>query len=702
MCRWIKSDHPWGGRLASTTEPDVPLEARAPASELLDDAPIGLFRTDEDLLLVFANSRVAELTGVPLTTATGRPLQLLAGADGERVGGELAEAWARQQGWLTWFRTESADGERRRVQLRASIARDVNGRSVGFIGSLDDVGPASQGQDPVARAASILESTSDAVFTITDDGRVWFLNGAAEDMFGDGVQIGDPSVKGLLTSEAFRRFETEILPHLATEDSWTGELTMRGAGGGPIYVEVAFQAGRDQNGQLRELAAVGRDMTDRRRVEAAWAHRALHDPLTGLPNRAKLLDHLEKALARSSRDGTHVALLFFDVDRFKTVNDTRGHDVGDELLCQIADRIRSVLRPSDLVARLGGDEFVILFDGVESDAHALSVGRRVSVVIESTPMALPSGELSITISAGVALSHPGTPPTRLMREADAAMYRAKELGRARLELYDDDLRRQVAERVALADELSLAMAQNAIALHYQPFVSLRTGAVTGMEALARWDHPTRGQLAPLTFIGLAEQTGLIDQLGPVLLRQACAHARAWDDEVSTAPRLHVNISARQLADNQLPLTVRSALTEVRLDPSRLCLEISESDLMGDTEVTVAALRRLKEVGVALAIDDFGTGYSSLPHLRRFPVDLLKVDRSFIDGLGPDPEDSAVAAAIVSLAHNLELEAVAEGVETVEQLSELQALGCDVAQGYLFARPMASPDVIPYLDHVFAV
>lgn len=687
--------------MASAAEPDMPFEARAFDLDLLEGVPVGVFRTDEDLRLVYANTRTGELTGVRVADATGRALHELAGPDAERVEADLREAWARQEGCLTWFRAQHTDGGRRRVQLRAAIARDPDGRAVGLVGSLDDVAAVSQADDSTTRAASILESSADAVFSITDDGRVWFLNGAAEDLFGD-AEIGEPTVQGLLTSEAFRRFETEIVPQVTDENVWNGELTMRGAGGHPIYVEVTFRAERDAEGRLRELGAVARDMTDRRRVEAAWAHRALHDPLTGLPNRALLLDHLEKALARAGRDGTHVALLFFDVDRFKLVNDTRGHDVGDDLLCQIADRIRSVLRPSDLVARLGGDEFVVLFDGVESERHALAVGRRVTEIIETEPMDLPSGELSVTISAGVALSHAGTPPTRLMREADAAMYRAKELGRARLELYDDDLRRRVAERVALADELSRAMAQNAIALHYQPFVSLRTGQVTGMEALARWNHPTRGPLPPNEFIGLAEQTGLIDQLGPVLLRQACAHAQGWEAEVAQAPRLHVNISGRQLTDDQLPFTVRTALAETGLEPARLCLEITESDLQGDTEVTVAALLRLKEIGIALAIDDFGTGFSSLPHLRRFPVDLLKVDRSFIDGLGPDPEDSAIAAAIVSLAHNLEIEAVAEGVETIEQVSELQALGCDAAQGYLFARPMAATEVIPYLDHVYAV
>jgi len=680
----------------------MPSAARAPGLDgFLDTVPVGMFSTDDGLRLAWANDRVGVLTGVRVPDALGRAVYELAGPDADRVERALREAWERQEPCLTWFRAQHTDGGRRRVQLRATIARDATGRAVGLVGSLDDVAAVTQSEETATRAATILESSSDAVFSITDDSRVWFLNGAAEDLFGD-PEVGEPTVQGLLTSEALRRFETEILPQIEAENAWNGELTMRGRGGQPVYVEVTLRAERDEDGLLRELSGVGRDMTDRRRVEAAWAHRALHDPLTGLPNRALLLDHLEKALARSSRDGTHVALLFFDVDKFKLVNDTRGHDVGDDLLCQIADRIRTVLRPSDLVARLGGDEFVVLFDGVESDAHALAVGRRVTEVIESTPMALPSGELSVTISAGVALSHTGTPPTRLMREADAAMYRAKELGRARLELYDDDLRRRVAERVALADEMSRAMADNSIALHYQPFVSLRTGQVTGMEALARWNHPTRGPLPPDEFISLADQTGLIDQLGPVLLRNACLHARAWQAEVAQAPRLHVNITGRQLADPDFAGVTANILAETGLEPERLCLEVSEFDLQGDTGLSVKALNRLKDVGVDLAIDDFGTGVSSLPHLRRFPVDLLKVDRSFIDGLGPDPEDSAIAAAIVSLAHNLEIEAVAEGVESVEQVSELQALGCDAAQGYLFAKPMAAADVLPYLDHVYAV
>ncbi len=384
-----------GGRLASAAVPDVPATARASALDLLDELPVGVFATDEDLLVLWANPRVGELTGVRPVDAIGQALHELAGPDADRVERALREAWTRQEPCLTWFRAQHSDGGRRRVQLRATIARDVDGQPTGLIGSLDDVAAVTYAADPAARAATILQSSSDAVFRITDDSRVFFLNGAAEDLFGDD-ENAEPTLEALFTAESLRRFDAEILTRVERKGIWKGELTMRGTGGNPIYVEVTLRAERDEDGRLRELSGVARDMTDRRRIEEAWAHRALHDPLTGLPNRAKLLDHLEKALARASRDGTHVALLFFDVDRFKLVNDTRGHDVGDDLLCQIADRIRTVLRPHDLVARLGGDEFVVLFDGVESDSHALAVGHRVTEVIENQPMALPSGDYSVT------------------------------------------------------------------------------------------------------------------------------------------------------------------------------------------------------------------------------------------------------------------------------------------------------------------
>jgi predicted signal transduction protein with EAL and GGDEF domain len=354
------------------------------------------------------------------------------------------------------------------------------------------------------------------------------------------------------------------------------------------------------------------------------------------------------------------------------------------------------------VARLGGDEFVILCEDVVDEHHAVAVAQRVLSLLEANPFNLHGSEIDVTASAGIAISPGGEDahPEALLRDADAAMYRAKDLGRDRLELFDESMRRRAAERLRLAEELSGAIDHAEIVVHYQPCVCLQSGAVVAVEALARWQHPQRGLLAPTEFIGLAEDTGLIVGLGLRVLSDACAQAKRWHDELGPdAPRVHVNLSARQLTAANLPVLVRTVLEATGLEPQRLCLEITESVLMEDAPAVIDALRRLKAVGVLLAIDDFGTGYSSLSYLRRFPVDVLKVDQSFVDGLGPDSDDSAIVAAIVNLAAILDLRAVAEGVETPEQLALLRELGCSAAQGYLFAPPVPVDELGPLLRRV---
>jgi diguanylate cyclase (GGDEF)-like protein len=458
------------------------------------------------------------------------------------------------------------------------------------------------------------------------------------------------------------------------------------------------------SGQNAALPRDGADAADDRdeghRGNAAWAHRAMHDPLTDLPNRLLLGDHLDKALARCERDGSRVALLFFDVDRFKSINDTQGHEAGDVLLCQLAERLSAVLRPSDTVARLGGDEFVVLFDRVEDEQDAVGGGRRVTTAIETEPFRLADMDLRITVSAGIALSRPGIEPATLMREADAAMYRAKERGRARLEIYDEVLRRRAERKVDLAHRLHLAIDRDEISVHFQPCADLRSGRVVAVEALARWPEfdDTRDE-----FIKVAEDSGLIVPLGEKVLRRACREARRWDTAMGgRGPRVHVNLSARQLGAPGIVGSVADVLAETGIHPGSVCLEVPENALTQDPVASGAVLAGLKRLGVQLAIDDFGTASSSLPHLRDLAIDHIKIDRSFVAGLGPDPEDSAIVAAIISITHSLGMEAVAEGVETVEQVAELKALQCDVAQGHLFSRPVGGRELAPYLDHVFAV
>jgi diguanylate cyclase (GGDEF)-like protein len=443
-------------------------------------------------------------------------------------------------------------------------------------------------------------------------------------------------------------------------------------------------------------------VTARRQAEAHLAWQATHDPLTGLPNRSLLLDEMERALEHLGPNGA--AVMFLDLDRFKSVNDTLGHDAGDELLVQVAVRIRAVVRPEDVVARLGGDEFVVLCRDVPDDDHARAVAQRVLDAIEDEPFVIDAVELGMSASVGIALSATGEHAEGLLRDADAAMYRAKENGRARLELFDEVMRRRSHGRIDLAEQLSDAIEEGQITVLFQPIVDLATGAVNGLEGLARWQHAERGLLAPYEFIGLAEDTGLIVGLGLSVLEQACAQVRRWLDLLGPdrAPQVHINLSARQLSQSNLPLLVGGVLDKVGVPAEKLCLEITESVLMEDARAATKVLGDLKGIGLDLAIDDFGTGYSSLSYLRRFPVDVLKVDRSFIDGLGADPEDSAIVAAVVNLAHTLELRAVAEGVETEVQLRELQELGCDAAQGYLFSKPVTADELTIQLEGYEAV
>jgi diguanylate cyclase (GGDEF)-like protein len=424
---------------------------------------------------------------------------------------------------------------------------------------------------------------------------------------------------------------------------------------------------------------------ERKRAQERLAHQALHDPLTELPNRALFLDRLALALARLRRRKSSMAVLFADVDRFKLVNDSLGHDAGDRLLVALSRRLRDVLRPGDTLARFGGDEFAVLCEDVpEADAEGI-VARMMEALAE--PFTTGGRELFVSMSVGIAMAQdPDQRAEALLRDADAAMYLAKDRGRARFEVFDEAMRDQSTERLVLENALRRAPERGELRALYQPIVRLADGSMVAAEALVRWAHPERGLLTAAQFVPLAEETGIIVPVGGWVLEEACRQAATWLGD-GKAPAVSVNLSALQLNRSDLVDTVDRALKDSGLNPDRLWLEITESVLMEDADTAVAALERLRGLGVHLCVDDFGTGYSSLAYLRRFPVDALKVDRSFVAGLGKDPEDSAIVEAVVSMAHSLRLSVVAEGVETDEQLARLRDLGCELAQGFYFAAPV---------------
>jgi diguanylate cyclase (GGDEF)-like protein/PAS domain S-box-containing protein len=425
---------------------------------------------------------------------------------------------------------------------------------------------------------------------------------------------------------------------------------------------------------LQNVANVVAAAIERNRAEDEIRHRALHDDLTGLPNRSLFTDRLDQALRRRQRTGTDVAVLFVDLDRFKLVNDTLGHEAGDDVLVEVSQRLRAAVREGDTVARLSGDEFTILCDDLDGAEAAVAVARRVMDFL-GAPMT--SHNVFVRASIGIAVAGDEHDTAgAVLRDADVALYRSKERGRNRFELFDAASREEVVQRVELERALRAALGAGDLRLAYQPKVNVSTGRVIGAEALVRWEHPERGPVPPLEFVSLAEETGLIGALGGWVLLEACQQAATW----GVMP-VAVNLSAHQLNDPGLPALVRGVLLETGIDPSLLTLEITESILMNDAESTIETVRSLKELGVRLAIDDFGTGYSSLSYLKRFAVDELKVDRSFTAGVGNDAEDTAIVSAVVNLARTLGLVAVAEGVETAGQLAALADLGCEMAQGF---------------------
>ena len=442
-----------------------------------------------------------------------------------------------------------------------------------------------------------------------------------------------------------------------------------------------------EDGHVDHVLAMTTDITTLKRTEAELAHQALHDPLTGLANRALLLDQLTRILLRRDRPAGSVALLFLDLDRFKVVNDSLGHTAGDQLLFAAAERLVGVLRPDDIVARLGGDEFVVLLEGLDDLREPVSLAQRIHRALKE-PVMVDGNEVFTTVSIGIAVTTSSDDTADgLLRDADAAMYLAKARGRDRYEIFDEDLRTQATERLRTETYLRRAVEMGEIEVYYQPELSLDTGEMVGVEALARWHHPVAGLLEAGAFIELAEDSGLILDLGAWVLGEACRQAGVWRREHPDHDlTMRVNLSARQIAQPTLVDLVVGALERGGLEPPSLCLEITETALMADPAAGLKVLQDLRALGVRLAIDDFGTGYSSLSYLKRFPVDVLKIDRSFVDGLGEDPEDTAIVTAIISLSRALGLRVVAEGVETRRQLDELRRLGCDRAQGFMFARP----------------
>ncbi|MGO9853430.1 MAG: EAL domain-containing protein [Acidimicrobiales bacterium] len=581
------------------------------------------------------------------------------------------------------------------VPFELSIVNLLDDPTVeGLVISAHDATAQVSAETELGKALSLLtatlDSTADGILVVDAAGKVTSVNRR----FGEIWHLPDD----LLATKDDQQALAFVLDQMAHPDAFVAKVE-------ELYAQpetesfdtLEFKDGRVVERHSRPQRVDGktvgrvwsfRDVTDHKRLEEELAYRAFHDSLTGLANKALFQDRLDHALARIERTKSHLAVLFLDLDDFKTVNDSLGHGEGDHLLRRVATTLVGCLGASDTAARLGGDEFAVLIEDVQSQNAITALAQRILDTLRP-PVRLGTKSVSSAVSIGIAFNEAGTTSEQLLRNADIAMYKAKALGKDRFEIYRDEMYASVLARLELEEELRAAIDAGDLAVHYQPIIDLDAHRVVGLEALVRWSHPTRGLVPPAVFVPLAEELGLIGEIDSFVLRSACRQAREWRDEHLGSPELtmSVNLSARQLTEPFLSDRIAAQIDECGFDPRSLILEITESAMLTDNDATVHNLAQLRALGVRIALDDFGTGYSSFSHLDRLQIDIVKIDKSFVQALGSPDDTRGLAAAIVQLARTLGYQAIAEGVEQAEQADSLRALGCGLAQGYHLGRPL---------------
>ncbi|HML01613.1 MAG TPA: EAL domain-containing protein [Acidimicrobiales bacterium] len=703
------------GLLGRFTAQREKTEARLAQSErrfkaLVKNASDIIIVTDDSGIPAYVSPAFEKIMGYPTDYLKGHSAAVLMHSDD--LAQMRAEAPSREDyitdRWITELRLRHADGSWR--WFEASVANRLGDPDVmGIVANLHDITERKQADEELRQAherfRSSFESAPIGMAMADLEGNILKANVSYARILGRSVtELVGLNVHDLTHPEDRHASLAEMHRHLeGGTEGYLIEKRYLHSDGHAVWASVNASCVRDSEGNPLYLIGQIEDITERRAYREHLAHAALHDPLTGLPNRVLFMDRLGGALTRSARHNHRVAVLFLDLDRFKRMNDSLGHDRGDLLLKAVAERLKASVRASDTVARFGGDEFVVLCDEVTDVAQAMGLARRITARLHSA-LDIEGAALFVTASVGVALGGHSTLPERLVRDADTAMYRAKENQRGTIELFVERDDVWSTRRLQMGNDLHLALQRSEFDLYYQPFVDLHTTTLVGVEALIRWRHPARGLVGPAEFIQLAEDIGLIGSLGRWVLQEACAQAARWRSLAAQAGvepwrlSVSVNVSPRQLVDHSFSAQVGEVLADTGLDPNALWLEITEATLLRDPGQSIATLRALRDQGVHLSIDDFGTGYSSLAYLQQLPVECLKIDRTFVEGLGRTHHSQVITKAVIGLAESLGLACIAEGVETVAQVQELRRLGCGLAQGYLFGRPVPGAALGDYPGH----
>ncbi|SFZ78808.1 sensor domain-containing protein [Chitinimonas taiwanensis] len=612
------------------------------------------------------------------------------------VGNALFKALGGEETHYQIWRTTRGMGECC-FDVRIESVADEGGQIIGAIFNARDITAQKQAEERARLAMMMFEHTTEGLMVLGADMRIKLVNPAFSSLLGfDAAEALHNQPELFVSSGAnLHNPYPDIWHALEYNNSWQGEVTYRRRDGRLVPTWQTMVRVRDAQGEVEHYLAILTDLTERQRFEQQLERLVYYDVLTGLPNRALLADRIAQAMSRAELRAGQMALLFLDLDRFKAINDTLGHSQGDQLLRAVAGRLKQAAEGEMTISRYGSDQFVILLPKIGNPDQAAAQARRLLDSLEPTH-SMGAHTLSATASLGISV-YPDDGEDRevLIQHAETAMQAAKKAGRNTFRFYTQDMNQRSAEFLLLENHLRLGLQKQEFVLHYQPQIDIRTRAVIGMEALVRWQHPELGLVPPNRFIPAAEETGLIVPLGAWAMQEACRQNKAWQDAGLLFAPVAVNVSARQFSEDLEQVTA-AALQGADLAAQWLELEVTESTLMEDVNEAIVMLGTLKRMGVKLAVDDFGTGYSSLSYLKRFPIDKLKVDRSFVIDILDDPDDAAIAGAVISLAKNLRLKVIAEGVETSAQLDFLSGLGCDEMQGYLVAKPLPAEQVADFL------
>ena len=673
-------------------------------SQAVEQSATSIIVTDLDGFIEYVNPAFSRISGYAPEEVVGRRASILKSGLTPKV--TYAQLWATIKGGGTWrgeLRNRRKNGTLYWDAAVISPVRNEEGEITDFVAVQEDITARKETEERLLLSMHLLDSLNEGVAVTDAERKLVYVNPAftaitgyaAEEVLGKNPHV----LSSGLMDQAFYE---EMWKDINESGHWEGEIIDRRKNGESYAEWLSITALKADDGEISRYVSVFTDISDRKETERQVAHLAQHDFLTGLPNRMLLLDRLSQAIAHARRAKLKVAVMFLDLDRFKSINDTLGHFVGDKLLQEVSGSVGRVSRASDTVCRIGGDEFVIMSPNLESAEDVTVIANKLLESIAAITV-ISGHEVDITASIGISIfPDDGNDGEELLRHADAAMYHAKQMGSNNYQFFTTEMNRRARQRLAIENKLRHALEREELLLYYQPQVERLSGRITGAEALLRWNDPETGIIEPKHFISIAEETGLIIPIGAWVLREACRQNAAWRRMGLPEITVSVNLSTVQFRQKNLDVLIREALQENALDPSGLMLEITESVVMNDTDAAIMMLYGIKKLGVKLAMDDFGTGYSSLIYLKRLPIDKLKIDQSFVGHMADDADDAVIVSTTINMARNLGLNHVAEGVETRDQLELLSLYGCDEMQGYYFGKPVPAGEFVAFFDRKFDI